>query len=223
MRGPREERTEHWSPRAHWELHTLCLFHAYEGLQRQDVWAWSLELCCKRMEQECLRTKLFPPSWITDLRGEGACITQWSYEPFRVAPAIHKNCAESDRTRSTGGPSGKALPYSRHENPTSCVKQLTDMTLQAETTPPAVLQHVQHATGEEWNGGNLGSLPGSVRSPGEGNGNALKYSCLENSMGRGAWKATYHAVRKSWTWLSNVILIWKGSGMQNVLKAYKLH
>ena len=41
---------------------------------------------------------------------------------------------------------------------------------------------------------NVGSVPGSGRSPGEGNGNPLQYSCLENSMDRGAWKATGHTV-----------------------------
>ena len=51
--------------------------------------------------------------------------------------------------------------------------------------------------------GDLGSIPGSGRSPGERNGNPLQYSCLENSMGRGAWQATVHGVAKSWTWLSN--------------------
>ena len=39
------------------------------------------------------------------------------------------------------------------------------------------------------NAGDLGSLPGLGRSPGEGNGNPLQYSCLENSVGRGAWWA----------------------------------
>ena len=39
------------------------------------------------------------------------------------------------------------------------------------------------------NAGDLGSVPGSRRSPGEGNGNPLQYSCLENSMDRGAWQA----------------------------------
>ena len=38
--------------------------------------------------------------------------------------------------------------------------------------------------------GEEGSIPGSGRSPGEGNGCPLQYSCLENSMGRGAWQAT---------------------------------
>ena len=44
-----------------------------------------------------------------------------------------------------------------------------------------------------------GSIPGSERCPGEGNGNPLQYSCLENPMDRGAWQATVHEVAKSQT------------------------
>ena len=40
--------------------------------------------------------------------------------------------------------------------------------------------------------GDMGSTPGSGRSPGEGNGNPLQYSCLGNPMDRGAWRATVH-------------------------------
>ena len=47
--------------------------------------------------------------------------------------------------------------------------------------------------------GDMGSIPGSGRSPGEGNGNSLQYSCLENPMDRGAWLATVHGVAKSRT------------------------
>ena len=43
----------------------------------------------------------------------------------------------------------------------------------------------------------------SRRSPGEGNGNPLQYSCLENPMDRGAWLATVYRVAKSWTQLSD--------------------
>ena len=50
---------------------------------------------------------------------------------------------------------------------------------------------------------NLDLIPGSGRSPGEGNGNPLQYSCLENSMDRGAWRATVHGVAKSQTRLSD--------------------
>ena len=53
------------------------------------------------------------------------------------------------------------------------------------------------------NAGDPGSIPGSGRSPGEGNGNPLQYSCLENPMDRGAWWATVHGVAKSETRLSN--------------------
>ena len=41
-----------------------------------------------------------------------------------------------------------------------------------------------------------GLIPGSGRSPGEGNGNPIQYSCLENPMGRGAWQATVHGSHK---------------------------
>ena len=44
-----------------------------------------------------------------------------------------------------------------------------------------------------------GLIPGSGRSPGEGHGNPLQYSCLENTMDRGAWPAIAHRVAKSWT------------------------
>ena len=46
------------------------------------------------------------------------------------------------------------------------------------------------------NTGDTGSIPGLRRSPGEGNGNPLQYSCLGNSMVRGAWRATVHGVAK---------------------------
>ena len=46
------------------------------------------------------------------------------------------------------------------------------------------------------NEGDLGSIPGSGRSPAEGNGNPLWYSCLENSTDRGAWQATVHGVAR---------------------------
>ena len=53
------------------------------------------------------------------------------------------------------------------------------------------------------NTGDAGLIPGSGRSPGEGNGNPLQYSCLENPTDRGAWWATVHEVAKSRTHLSN--------------------
>ena len=53
------------------------------------------------------------------------------------------------------------------------------------------------------NVGDPGSIPALGRSPGEENGNPLQYTCLENSMNRGAWQATVHGVAKSRTWLSD--------------------
>ena len=50
----------------------------------------------------------------------------------------------------------------------------------------------------------VGSVPGLGRSPGEGNGDPLQYSCLENPMDRGAWWAMVHRVAKSWTQLKQL-------------------
>ena len=50
--------------------------------------------------------------------------------------------------------------------------------------------------------GDPGVIPGLGRTPGDENGKPLQYSCLENSMDRGAWWATVHGVTKSWTQLS---------------------
>ena len=60
------------------------------------------------------------------------------------------------------------------------------------------LGFTQSSVGKEstCNAGNLGSIPGSGRSPGEGNGNPLQYSCLENPMDRGAWQATVPGVAR---------------------------
>ena len=64
-----------------------------------------------------------------------------------------------------------------------------------------VLGFLGASDGEEsaCNAGDPDSIPGSERSPGEGNGNPLQYSCLENPMDRGAWRATVHEVAMSQT------------------------
>ena len=61
-----------------------------------------------------------------------------------------------------------------------------------------ILYHLSH---QRSNAGDPGLIPGLGRSPGEGNGDPLQYSCLEDSMNRGAWRATVHRVAKNWTWL----------------------
>ena len=67
-----------------------------------------------------------------------------------------------------------------------------------------------------YNTGDPGSVPGSGRPPREGNGNPLQYSCLENSMDGGAWKATVHGVTKSRTRLSNLTLRVQFNGLNTV-------
>ena len=63
----------------------------------------------------------------------------------------------------------------------------------------AIFPGGSHCKESAYNAGDLGSIPGLGRSPGEGNGNPLQYSCLENPMDGGAWLATVHGVTKSWT------------------------
>ena len=60
------------------------------------------------------------------------------------------------------------------------------------------------------NVGDPGSIPRLGRSPGEGNGNSLQYSFLENPMGGGTWYAAVHGVTKSQTWLSDFTFIFQG-------------
>ena len=57
------------------------------------------------------------------------------------------------------------------------------------------------------NAGDLGSIPGSGRFPRGGHGNPLQYSCMENPMDRGAWRATVHRVTRSWAWLKRLTCI----------------
>ena len=60
-----------------------------------------------------------------------------------------------------------------------------------------------HSKGSACNVGDPGSIPGSGRSPGNGNDNPLQYSCLENYLDRGAWRVAVHGVTKSWIQLSD--------------------
>ena len=65
--------------------------------------------------------------------------------------------------------------------------------------------------------GDLGSIPGSGRFPGEGTGNPLQYSCLENPMDGGAWWATVHGVAKSPTRLVDFTFTFSFENSRNVL------
>ena len=68
---------------------------------------------------------------------------------------------------------------------------------------PLVLRGGSGGKVSAYNAGNLGLIPGSGRTTGEGNGNPLQYSCLGNPMDEEAWWATVHAVTESQTQLSN--------------------
>ena len=67
--------------------------------------------------------------------------------------------------------------------------------------PSYVVKNPPANAGDARNTRHIGLTPGLGRSPGEGHGNPLQYSCLENSMDRGAWQAIVHRVTKSWIWL----------------------
>ena len=60
-----------------------------------------------------------------------------------------------------------------------------------------------HSKESACNARDPGSIPGLGRSSGEGHGNPLQYSCLENPMNKEVWQATVHGVTKSWTQLSD--------------------
>ena len=95
--------------------------------------------------------------------------------------------------------------------PLTCTKHDSknqgDNTKQAEHTVSSWnlpgCQDIQVNIQTQWNlpddTGDSGLIPGSGRSPGEGNGNALQYSCLGNPIDRGSWQATVHGIAKSWT------------------------
>ena len=76
--------------------------------------------------------------------------------------------------------------------------------ISALLTMPKPLTGGSEVKASACNAGDLVSILGLGRSPGEGNGNPLQYYCLENPMDGGAWWATVHGVAKSWTRLSDL-------------------
>ena len=68
-----------------------------------------------------------------------------------------------------------------------------------QPSPASIISHMSFeisANQPKCNAGDLGSVPGSGRSPGEGNGNLLQYSCLGNPLKGGAWQSTAHGVAR---------------------------
>ena len=68
---------------------------------------------------------------------------------------------------------------------------------------PAVFPGSSVVKNSSYNAGDAGFIPGWGRSPGEGNGNPLQYSCLGSPMDRGAWQAMVYGIAKNWTQLSD--------------------
>ena len=81
--------------------------------------------------------------------------------------------------------------------------QWTDWLFQAEIRQPKPSKRVKNQPANAGDAGDVGSMPGSGRFAGEGNGKPLQYSCLKNPINRGVWQAIVHGVTNCLTQLSN--------------------
>ena len=129
---------------------------------------------------KCSKMSLFGPSWFP---GSLASISSWfiplSFGDLLYLVAMTWPLPKADRN-ATSGPAPQHFVYN-------------------------TLEHFSGGSdGKEsaCNVGDSGSVPGSRRSPGEGNGNSFQYFCRGNPTDRGAWWATVYRVTKNWTWLS---------------------
>ena len=124
-----------------------------------------------------------------DGEGQGslACCSPWGYKELDTTEQLNNNIVPGGFPGSSAGSPGPS-PLRRDRLQT-----------------PVFLGFLGGSDGKEStsNSGDLGLIPGLGRSPGEGNGNSLQYSCLENPMDRGAWRATVHGVTESQTQLGN--------------------
>ena len=82
-------------------------------------------------------------------------------------------------------------------------KRVGRLPVLSTSSPAFVLLGSSNSKESAYNTGDLGPILGLGRPPGERHGNPHQYSCLKNSMGRGAWQAMVHGVPKSWTRLSD--------------------
>ena len=109
--------------------------------------------------------------------------------------------------RSPGERKSYPLQYSGLENSMDCIvhgvtTQLSDFQTNKQKTTPLGLPrwlNTEKSTCNAGDTGDMGSFPGSGRSSAGGNVNPLQYSCLENPMDRGTWRAIVHGVSKSLT------------------------
>ena len=156
-------------------------------------------------------------SWICSLRrdwGGVACsdffpLSSWAVRGLRPQPGLPELRPSPCGVRLSGwgGWAGRRKPY--------CFSWPNLWNPMGSFWPPLI--HHKMSSGSEgkespWNAGDLGLIPGSGWSPGKGNGNPLQCSCLENSMDRGAWRATVHGVAKesdATEWLTRSFLVTK--------------
>ena len=109
--------------------------------------------------------------------------------------------------RSPGGGHGNPLQYCL-ENPMgrgawrATVHRVTKSWTQLKRLSVQANLQIWNLPANAGDARDVGLIPGLGRSPGGGNGNLLQYSCLENAMDRGAWRALVHWVKKSWSQLS---------------------
>ena len=109
--------------------------------------------------------------------------------------------------RAESGPAPTPLPTGQRESQT-CFRRVGRLLLYSHIawTPfllGGFLPGVSDSKESACSAGDLGSIPGLGRSPGGGHDNPLQYSCLENLMDRGVWRATVQGVAKSQTQLSS--------------------
>ena len=142
-----------------------------------------------------LCTHLFRTLSVSDTHHCDKCLTHLD---------ITKDTAESPKLNS-GGPSG--LQVTKQNWKHSDLKYLESITW------PYGFPHSLVSKESACNAGDPGSIPGSGRSPGVGNGNPLQYSCLENPRDRGTWRAVVQGMAKSWTRLNrqHTCTLWKGN------------
>ena len=94
------------------------------------------------------------------------------------------------------------LEFQKTVVPSFCVQHLSDLHIMRSRASQVVLV-VENLPANTGDGRDASSIPGSGRSPEEGNRNPLQYSCLENHMDGGAWRSVVHGVAKSQIQLSN--------------------
>ena len=154
----------------------------------------------------CLENPMDGGAWWTTVHGVAKSRTRLSDFTFTFHfHALEKEMASHSsvlawRIPGTGEPGGlPSMGSHRVRHDWSDLEVVADVDQASQ-----VALVVKNLTANAGDIRDTGSIPGLERSPGEGNGYLLQYSCLENPMDRGAWWATVHRVAKSWTWLSDL-------------------